>query len=164
MKGKICCFIGDSKIPFEDYENISERVREETVKLIKKGYKNFCTGAETGFDILVALNIFRLRLEHPEIRLILVLPYRYKAKTGQRNDREIYTEIRVRNFNIEDADYVKYTSDNHNRGCIFKRNQYLADNSSTCVCYQRYEKGGIAYAVKYAKRQGVDVINIANVI
>ncbi len=59
------------------------------------------------------------------------------------------------------ADKVVYTSQEYTRGCMFKRNRYLVDNSGVCVCYLARDAGGTAYTVNYAKRQGLEIINLA---
>ncbi len=40
-------------------------------------------------------------------------------------------------------------------------NRYLVDNSGVCVCYLTRDAGGTAYTVNYAKRQGLEIINLA---
>lgn len=46
-------------------------------------------------------------------------------------------------------------------GCMHRRNRHLVDNSGVCVCYLTRNSGGTAYTVNYAKKQGVNVFNIA---
>jgi hypothetical protein len=42
-----------------------------------------------------------------------------------------------------------------------KRNRHLVDNSSVCICYLTKPTGGTAYTVNYARRSGLQVINMA---
>lgn len=44
---------------------------------------------------------------------------------------------------------------------MHRRNRHLVDNSGVCVCYLTRNSGGTAYTVNYAKKQGVNVFNIA---
>ena len=46
---------------------------------------------------------------------------------------------------------------------MHKRNRHLVDHSSICVCYLTEDRGGTAYTVNYAKKQGLKVINLADV-
>lgn len=46
-------------------------------------------------------------------------------------------------------------------GYMHKRNRYLVDNSSVCVCYLTEDTGGTAYTVNYAIKSGLKVINTA---
>ncbi len=54
-----------------------------------------------------------------------------------------------------------YTSQEYTKGCMFKRNRHLVDNSSVCICYLTKNNGGTAYTVDYAEKQGLEVINLA---
>jgi hypothetical protein len=38
MRDKTCCFAGHREIPSREYESISERLKNEIVKLIEEGY------------------------------------------------------------------------------------------------------------------------------
>ena len=44
---------------------------------------------------------------------------------------------------------------------MHRRNRHLVDNSGVCVCYLTKNSGGTAYTVNYAKKQGINVFNIA---
>ena len=59
------------------------------------------------------------------------------------------------------ADKVVYTAQQYTRGCMHKRNRHLVDNSSVCVCYLNRESGGTAYTVRYARKKGLEIINLA---
>lgn len=59
------------------------------------------------------------------------------------------------------ADKVVYTAQQYTPGCMHRRNRHLVDNSGVCVCYLTKNSGGTAYTVNYAKKQGVNVFNIA---
>lgn len=48
---------------------------------------------------------------------------------------------------------VVYTAEHYYRGCMFKRNRHLVDNSSVCICYLTSDHGGTAYTVRYAQSQ-----------
>ena len=58
------------------------------------------------------------------------------------------------------ADEVIYTSEENKKGCMHKRNRYLVDNSSLCICYITRKSGGTAYTVKYAQNNGMTVVNV----
>ena len=53
-----------------------------------------------------------------------------------------------------------YVCDDYAPGCMFMRNRAMVDMSSICVSFQKRERGGTAYTVSYARRQGVRVINL----
>lgn len=37
----------------------------------------------------------------------------------------------------------------------------MVDHSGVCVCYLTRDSGGTAYTINYAKKQGLNVFNIA---
>ena len=47
---------------------------------------------------------------------------------------------------------------------MFKRNRYLVDHSSLCICYLTRQTGGTAYTFNYAKNKGIEIINIAETV
>lgn len=122
--------------------------------MIDKGYCYFGAGGALGFDTLAAQTVLELKSDYPQIKLILVLPCKTQADSWDKEDKEVYEEIK------DNADKVVYTSRDYARGCMHKRNRYLVDNSSACICYLTEGKGGTAYTAKYAIKNGLDVINV----
>ena len=130
-------------------------MKETLEDLIDNGYCYFGAGGALGFDTIAAQTVLGLKKKHPEIKLILVLPCKNQTRGWEEKDVSVYESI------IEQADKVVYTQEHYDRGCMFKRNRHLVDNSSVCVAYLTEEKGGTAYTVNYANQKGVKVINIA---
>lgn len=97
-----------------------------------------------------------MRRVYPELRLILVLPCPEQAQGWNPKDRERYETIKGK------ADKMVYTSPRYHRGCMFKRNRRLVEHSSVCVCYLTKPAGGTFYTVKYAHRQGLKILNLAD--
>ena len=60
------------------------------------------------------------------------------------------------------ADNVIYTSEVYTKGCMYKRNRRLVDDSSVCICWLKRLSGGTMYTVNYAKENGVKIINIVD--
>ena len=54
-----------------------------------------------------------------------------------------------------------YVASTYGPGCLFERNRRLVDGSGICLCYLTAETGGTAYTVRYARKQGLPVINLA---
>ena len=134
---------------------IEKKLKETLEALIDNGYCYFGAGGALGFDTIAAQTVLGLKKKHPEIKLILVLPCKNQTRGWEEKDVSVYESI------IEQADKVVYTQEHYDRGCMFKRNRHLVDNSSVCVAYLTEEKGGTAYTVNYANQKGVKVINIA---
>jgi len=70
-------------------------------------------------------------------------------------------DIEKYNILLEKADEKVILNDEYKRGCYYQRDRYLVDNSSLCISYQTRKKGGTAYTVDYANKQGLQVINLA---
>jgi uncharacterized phage-like protein YoqJ len=155
MKEKTVCFTGHRTIPMLKKWKIEKKLKETLEPLIDNGYCYFGAGGALGFDTIAAQTVLGLKKKHPEIKLILVLPCKNQTRGWEEKDVSVYESI------IEQADKVVYTQEHYDRGCMFKRNRHLVDNSSVCVAYLTEEKGGTAYTVNYANQKGVKVINIA---
>lgn len=155
MKSMTCCFTGHRKIPLEQYNGIVKRLRRILINLIENGYVYFGIGGALGFDTLAAQIILKLKKTYPQIKLILVLPCKAQTNRWSDEDKSIYEDIKNK------ADKYVYTSEAYTKGCMFKRNRHLVDNSSICIAYLTESKGGTAYTVEYAKKSNVKVINIA---
>ncbi len=155
MKEKTCCFTGHRNIPPGDCAKIQERLEDEIIRLLGLGVQYFGTGGALGFDTMAALTVLKLKPKFPYIRLILVLPCKDQTKAWCEEDIKIYNRIR------EKADKVVYISERYHRGCMYERNRHLADHSAFCVCYLTKKSGGTAYTVDYAKKKGLNTINLA---
>jgi uncharacterized phage-like protein YoqJ len=96
----------------------------------------------------------RLQKEHPQIKLILILPYPAQSEKWSAEQRDVYENIRTR------AEKVMYTSEGYTRGCFHIRNRRLVDEAAVCVAYLVKQEGGTAYTVGYSRKKGIEVINI----
>ena len=152
---KSCCFTGHRKIDSDEYTMIVEKLELKIIELIENGIIYFRCGGALGFDTLVAKLIIDLKIKYPYIKLVLILPCIEQTKWWKEEDKEIYKYI------IDNSDEVLYTSKNYFRGCMFKRNRMLVDESRFCICYLTKNNGGTFYTVNYAKEKGLIVYNVA---
>ena len=155
MKNQTCCFTGHRKIPLDQLESVTQRLRDAVIASIKDGYLYFGAGGALGFDTLAAQTVLDLKKDYPQIKLILVLPCKTQTRGWKQEDIEEYNRI------MKAADKVVYTSQDYYNGCMHKRNRHLVDNSSLCICYLNSNTGGTAYTVDYAISVGCRVSNIA---
>ena len=150
-----CCFSGHRKISALMTIELTLKMKKEIEALIKEGYENFICGGALGFDTICALTVIKLKVKYPNIKLILALPCKEQTKNWQQKDIDVYDKI------MEESDEVVYTSINYDKGCMFKRNRYMVDNSSCCIYYLNKQSGGTAYTVKYANEHGLKLKNMA---
>ncbi len=155
MKNNTVCFTGHRQIPVEDKDIITQRLERIITDLISRGYCNFYAGGALGFDTVAAQTVLQLKEKYPEIKLLLALPCISQTSGWPVQDVTEYERIKSL------ADEVVYTSERYFSGCMHKRNRYLADNSSICICYLTRNSGGTAYTVKYADSKGLRIINVA---
>lgn len=125
------------------------------IQLIESGVIYFGAGGALSFDTLAAQIVLELKSDYPQIKLILVLPCREQTRGWSAGDIEIYEDIKA------SADKIVYTTEHYDRSCMFRRNRHLVDSRSVCVAYLTEPTSGTAYTVRYAKSNGLKIINIA---
>ena len=155
FKKQTCCFTGHRKIPPEQYASIVKRLESVLVDLIYNGYKYFGAGGALGFDTIAAQTILDLKAQYPQIKLILILPCITQANSRNQQDKEVYEQIKIA------SDKVVYTSQEYTKGCMFKRNRHLVDNSSVCIAYLTRNQRRTAYTVNNEIQKNIKVINIS---
>lgn len=151
---KTCCFTGHRNIPANEYEKIQKILEETIISLIEKGVCYFGAGGALGFDTMAALTILKLKEKYPHIKLILVLPCENQTYKWNEKDIDIYENIKSK------SDKYVYTSKYYYDGCMLKRNKHLVNNSKYCICYLTKKKGGTAFTVNYALKQGLVIYNV----
>ncbi len=77
------------------------------------------------------------------MKLIACIPCYGQEKRYSEEDKKRYAEI------LKKADEIVYVSEQYDRGCMFKRDRYMADNADTLIAYCKKTKGGTAYTVRY---------------
>ena len=141
IKERSCCFSGHRKLPSEQLEEIRKRLKAEVISLINTGIRAFYCGLASGFDTEAAMTVNEIKAEYPNIKLIMVLPYRQE-------------------INIP-YDECVCLAETYRKGCFHIRNRYLVEHSRHCICYLTEDKGGTAYTVNYAFKKSLTVYNIA---
>lgn len=155
MREKTCCFTGHRELPASSSAEFAAKLEHTIIRLIKRGIRFYGAGGARDYDTLAAQTVLRLKEHYPYIKLILVLPCPTQTRNWPAADATEYERIKAL------ADKVVYTSQVYTTGCMHKRNRHLVDHSSVCVCYLTNYKGGTAYTVDYAEKQGLEIINLA---
>lgn len=155
MKHCTACFTGHRNLNKCEMEKIKALLNRVILELIIQGYRYFGSGGARGFDTMAALTVLELKKDFPHIRLILVLPCENQTNGWNTVDIKMYNYIKTH------ADKTVYTSKKYFSGCMQKRNRHLVDNSSVCICYLNKQYGGTLYTVRYAKLQGLRILNLA---
>ena len=156
MENKSACFTGHRDIRAASEEHIREKLVTLLQDLIGKGYTDFYNGGALGFDLLSAEAVLELREKYPQIKLHFIMPCNNQTRGWREESIIRYQSIRER------ADEVKCLSSVYYDGCMQARNRYMVDNSELCIAYLERATGGSAYTARYAEKNGVTVINIAD--
>jgi len=156
LRDKTCFFSGHRDILFDQYPAVGAKLKKAVESLIERGVQYFGVGGAMGFDTIAALTILQLKKEHPQIRLILILPCEGHDFSWQGQDKAVLENIRKR------ADKVIYTSERYYDGCMYKRNRHMADSAGWGIVYLDRATGGTAYTVSYARSVGVRITNLAD--
>lgn len=155
MKGKTCCFTGHRNIPESEYIGLKKALRELVGILAKRGIIYFGCGGARGFDLLAAETVLEMKRFYPDIKLIMVYPFKNQTQFWSRKDTEAYNTIKAQ------ADKQVYISDEYTNSCMMMRNRHLVNNSRYCICYFTGINSGTENTVCYAARHGLTIINLA---
>jgi len=156
---KTCFFSGHRVLPEGIDRSLSTLLRERISDLCESGVTEFICGGAMGFDRMAAEAVLHLRdCWYPRIKLILLLPYPDQSEHWPAPEQDAYREI------LRQADQVHYTAEVYFPGCFHLRNQQMADRSDCLICYCREDSGGTAETIKYAKKKGLPIANLAELI
>lgn len=144
---KACCGFGHRDV----FENISEQLYNTLFQIAEQGCKTFYTGGMGDFDKMFSLAVRSIKKSCPDIKLICVKPY----LTKEINEDGDYL------FTLYDDIIIPTElADVHYKSIITKRNRLIIDWSDIVVGYVKREYGGAYSALRYAEKQGVEVINL----
>lgn len=158
IKKKTCFFTGHRILPMNNLLEIQKCLEDRIISLINQGIIYFKSGGAIEFDTIASLTILRLKENYPFIKLILVLPCKEQDKYWTDYNKCLYKYI------LEKTDEIIYVSEKYYKGCMHKRNRYLAECSCYCIAYLNEQKSGTAYTVNYARKKNVNILNVAALV
>ena len=152
------CFTGHRNIPYAVAARLPRLLERVISELCERGATTFRTGGAMGFDTVAALKVLDMKEKYPQIRLELILPCR--------NQTERWDEIGRRTYNyiLRKADGHRFLFDTYFEGCMLERDRRLVEGSDVCVAYCAQSRGGTAYTVTRAMREGLEVINLNDML
>lgn len=147
-----CTFAGHREV----YQShIFEKLEQEIEKILDLDESfRFLVGGMGDFDGLCASAVRKAKRSHPEkqISLELVMPY----LTQELNESKDYYE----QF-YDDVIIPIELAGVHYKSAITKRNQWMVEQSSYLIAYVYRDFGGAYTTLQYAKKKGLQVVNIA---
>ena len=147
-----CVFSGHREV----YQSgIEARLDAEIEKLLQTDKEFlFLNGGMGQFDSMGAGAVLAAKRRHPEkcITLALVLPY---MSNRLNMDKEYYRLYYDQIIIPEELDNT------YHKAAIQFRNRWMVDRADTVIAYVCRDFGGALATVRYARKQGKSVINIA---
>lgn len=140
------------------HRNILEKIDVEKLKnvfidLINKKYKYFLVGMALGFDTICFDVLYELKKDY-DVKIIACVPCESQSKKFSQENKNKYDDM------ILKSDEVIMVGKEYNRWCMFKRNRFMVENSSSLVAYLREDKGGTKNTVDYAKKNNLNIIYV----
>jgi len=160
--GNTCCFSGHrpEKLPWRKREDdprclrLKEKIRDVAEAVYLSGVTHFICGMARGCDMYFCEELISLREEHPDITIEAAIPCEEQAKTWTEQERSRYFGL-IAECDIETLVGRAYTPD-----CMIKRNRFMVDNSCVLIAVYDGTLGGTMQTVNYARRKGIDIIQI----
>ena len=154
-KNRTCCFTGHRLVARSLVPELEKSLDEVIARLKEDGVDRFVCGGAIGFDTLAAQAVLRAKKNDPGTVLILALPCPDQAEKWNAKNRELYEKT------VRAADLVHIVSPEYTPGCMHKRNRFMVEMSSHCVCYLTKNSGGTFSTVEYAKKSGLTLHRLA---
>ena len=146
---KSCFFIGHR----EADERLLPILTAEIERLITEEQVSFFyVGGYGGFDRIAATAVKRMKLQHPEIILMLVLPY-------HPGERSIETP-----YGFDGTYYPEGLEKVPRRYAIVRANEIMAKQSDWLISYVRHGASNSRRILEYAQKQGTACININDML
>ena len=146
---KSCFFIGhreaDERLLPKLTAAIERLITEEQVSF-------FYVGGYGGFDRIAATAVMRMKLQHPEITLMLILPY-------HPGERPIETPN-----GFDGTYYPEGLEKVPRRYAIVRANEIMAKQSDWLISYVRHGASNSRRILEYAQKQGTACININDLL
>ena len=154
-----CCFTGHRSFPWKDDTEhpqhkalVGKAGGGRSIGPSPKERRTFICGNAIGVDTWAAELVLKKKRAHPQIFLEIALPF------AEHNANEPACQ-RVQ----QKADLVHVVGRAKNRrSAFFERNRYMVDHSDLLIAVycKSHARGGTLATMEYAKKQGIEVIEI----
>ena len=181
--GKVCCFTGHRPeklygydIYSPEYIKLAKIIKNYIIKeLIPAGYDTFVVGGALGFDTVAFFIINKLKNRHPNLRIILAVPFKNQPIKWNNEDRNRYNEMLKLADAVVQVDEVllikkygeKYVLSKEfqqlgqfSKSKLFDRNNYMVNISDFIIGVWDGSKSGTGQCIQYAQKNKVKGIYI----
>ena len=137
---------------------LQERLDRAVHEAIIQGTRTFLCGMAQGFDLLAGEVVLKHKLRSiDKISLIAVAPYENQHKSWNSFWQGKY--IRLAN----QADFLLFMQPFYTPFCFHQRNRFMVQHSQMLICYYNGQEGGTMQTVELARRQGMQIVNLADI-
>ena len=158
-----CCFAGyrPHKYGFKlcddnpEFNELQENIISAVEKSYEDGYRTFLCGGAMGFDLLCAEHVLKLKQNHPDIKLICMLPFEGQAKRFSKLWLEKYNAV------LKECDNIEYITPTYIHGCYFTRTEKMITASTRLITYFDGKAGGTDRCIACAQFNHLDIINLS---
>ena len=127
---------------------------DQLEELIRGGCDRFLCGMAAGFDLAAGECLIDLK-EKYRIAVVACVPYLGQERGFSEGDRARYRSL------LQACDETVVLHERYENGCLLERNRYMVDRADILLAYCLRDKGGTAYTVRYAQKQGIPVYLIS---
>ena len=154
-KWDTACFTGHRPEKLtQSEEQVRKALREGIQQALNWKYTVFISGMAPGVDIWAAEEIFALKKEKPELRLICAVPYDGFSNGWDTEWKQKFDAITAA------ADEVHFICLKSSRSAPVIRDRWMVDRSSLVIAAYNGEKGGTKTTVEYAESKKTRVLNV----
>jgi uncharacterized phage-like protein YoqJ len=151
---KACSFTGHRQIKREHEKELPNLVARAVKYAYEEGCRRFIAGGALGFDTLVAREVIKFRMHHPDVSLVLYLPCIAQDTKWKPQQKRLYEYL------LSEADEVVYVSEEYTDGCMKERNRRIAEDADMLIAYVARTNSGAAQTVRMARELGREIYNL----
>ena len=141
-------------------------VRQRTEDLIRilldQGLNVAIVGGALGYDLMVLRLLIEIKKVHEKLKVVGFFPFPGYDSKWTHAQKEEYSAL------IPQLDRLIFTapSDMVGNEAFLERNRKMVDESSVLICYynENRRRSGTGQCVRYAQKQNLEIINIANTL
>ena len=141
---------------FSLHNKIEQKLFDIIYQLISEhDYVDFLVGRNGEFDQFVTstLRLAKQKFSSSDFSIIWILPY----ETADLRKNKVYYDKYY-----DEIEICSFSSCQYFKSSIQSRNREMINRSQLVICYVDKKCGGAFQSIEYAKKQGKEIINLAN--
>jgi uncharacterized phage-like protein YoqJ len=132
---------------------MKEIIKTQICELIENEFAiKFISGMAIGVDMICAEIVLELKKEYANITLECAIPCESQPDRWSESFKQRYYNI------LNECDKKTILQKDYTNDCMYKRNEYMVDNSDIVMAVWNGKKSGTSYTVEYAQKKGRRVL------